>query len=57
MHHPSDDRRIGGGAVIAAWALVGALVAAMAFGSVLAKSAPPPNPQTAQVHAESHSLD
>jgi hypothetical protein len=34
-HHPPDDRRIGSGAVVAAWALVAGLVAATALASAL----------------------
>jgi len=47
-HHPPDDRRVSGGAVIAAWAIVAGLVAATLFASVLANPAPIEFPLTAQ---------
>ena len=51
-HQPPDDRRVSGGAVIAAWAIVAGLVAATLFASVLAKPAPMEIPLTAQ--ADNH---
>jgi hypothetical protein len=50
MDHQSDDRCVNSGAVVAAWAIVGGLVAVTLFASVLA----PPVTLTAQVaaHAE-----
>jgi hypothetical protein len=54
MDHPPDDRCVTGGAVIAAWAIVGGLVAVTLFTSVLAPPARLPVPLTAQAaaHAE-----
>jgi hypothetical protein len=51
-HHPPDDRRISGGAVVAAWAIVAGLVAVTLFLSVLAKPAPMPIPLTARADTQ-----
>jgi len=55
IHHPLEDRRIGGRTVIAAWAIVVGLVAAEALASGLAPSRPVPIPlnEPASVHAGS----
>jgi hypothetical protein len=54
MDHQPDDRSVSSGAVVAAWAIVGGLVAVSLFTSVLAPPARLPVPLTAQVadHAE-----
>ena len=54
MDHQSDDRCVNSGAVVAAWAIVGGLVAVTLFASVLAPPARLPVTLTAQVaaHAE-----
>jgi len=54
MDHQPDDRCVNGGAVIAAWAIVGGLVAVTLFTSLLAPPARLPVSLTAQApaHAE-----
>ena len=54
MLHPLDDRRVGSGAVAAAWAIVGGLAAVTLFTSLLLPPARMPVPLTAQaaVHVD-----
>jgi len=54
MDHQPDDRCVSSGAIVAAWAIVGGLVAVTLFTSVLAPPARLPVPLTAQAaaHAE-----
>lgn len=54
MDHPPDDRRVSGGAVVAAWAIVAGLVAVALIASVLATPAPMTTPVTEQaaLHGE-----
>jgi len=47
-HHPPDDRRIGSGAVAAAWAMVAGLVATTLLASALAPPVAVKAPPTTQ---------
>jgi hypothetical protein len=52
MDQQPDDRCVSSGAVVAAWAIVGGLVAVSLFTSVLAPPARLPVPLTAQAAAD-----